>query len=82
MDTINKTAIKIASAIIHCYRYIVSPLLAPSCRHLPTCSEYSLECIKRHGLFRGAWHSIKRIIRCRPGGTSGYDPIPKKETNE
>ena len=49
-----------------------------SCRHIPTCSNYAIEAIDKHGSFRGTILSIKRIIRCNPWGTSGYDPVPNK----
>ncbi len=59
------------------YRLLVSPLLAPRCRHLPTCSEYALEALGAHGAARGAWLTLRRLARCHPWGTSGYDPVPE-----
>ena len=53
--------------------------MGPSCRHYPTCSEYSIESIKTHGVIRGVYLALKRISRCRPGGTHGFDPVPKRE---
>jgi len=53
-----------------------------SCRHLPTCSEYTIEALRTFGLFRGSYLSIKRILRCRPGGSHGYDPLPKKDPSK
>ena len=64
---------------IRFYRIGISPLLPSRCRHLPTCSEYALEALEMHGPFRGLWLSIKRIGRCHPWGTHGYDPVPHKE---
>ena len=52
------------------------------CRHIPTCSNYAIEAIERFGTFRGTIISIKRILRCRPHGTSGYDPVIKEDKNE
>ena len=61
---------------IYLYRYCISPLTPPSCRFVPTCSEYAVIAIRRHGPFKGLWLAVKRILRCRPGGGSGYDPVP------
>ena len=67
---------ELAKAPIHAYRWTLRPWLGAHCRHLPTCSEYGLEAIERNGAWRGLWLTASRIIRCRPGGTSGYDPVP------
>jgi len=61
------------------YQLVVSPMLPNTCRHLPTCSEYALEALEMHGPLRGLWLSIKRIGRCHPWGTHGYDPVPHKK---
>jgi putative membrane protein insertion efficiency factor len=62
--------------LIKFYQLAVSPLLGPKCRFTPTCSQYGIEALRKHGLFKGGWLTIKRIVRCRPGGGSGYDPVP------
>jgi putative membrane protein insertion efficiency factor len=62
--------------LIHAYRFVLSPLLGPRCRYLPTCSEYALEALNRHGLWRGARLAVRRILRCHPWGGSGHDPVP------
>ncbi len=62
--------------IIKAYRTFISPLLAPSCRYIPTCSEYGLQAIKKYGPFKGGWLTVKRISRCHPWGGHGYDPVP------
>ena len=61
---------------IRFYRRFISPLTPPSCRFTPTCSEYAIEAITKHGPFKGAWLAIRRVLRCRPGGGSGFDPVP------
>jgi putative membrane protein insertion efficiency factor len=62
--------------LIKFYQYAVSPVLGPKCRFTPTCSQYAVEALKKHGLLKGGWLTVKRISRCRPGGGSGYDPVP------
>jgi putative membrane protein insertion efficiency factor len=62
--------------LIKAYQYFISPLTPASCRYQPTCSHYTLEALKKHGLFKGGWLSIKRIFSCHPWGGSGHDPVP------
>jgi uncharacterized protein len=64
------------SAPIRLYRVLLSPVLGPRCRYLPSCSEYALEALARHGVGRGGWLALRRILRCHPWGGSGYDPVP------
>tara|TARA_Y100000817_G_scaffold286895_1_gene255057 strand:+ start:759 stop:998 length:240 start_codon:yes stop_codon:yes gene_type:complete len=78
----HKSIKKILIALIKAYQYFISPLMSPHCRHIPTCSCYAREAIEEHGVFRGIILSLRRIIRCRPGGTQGYDPVPKKDHHE
>ena len=70
----------VLSAPIHAYRYVLSPLLPPSCRFAPTCSAYALEALAVHGPFKGTWLAVRRVSRCHPitflGGGSGIDPVP------
>ncbi|MEL7000607.1 MAG: membrane protein insertion efficiency factor YidD [Pseudomonadota bacterium] len=61
---------------IRAYRLVGSPWVGRNCRFAPTCSEYALEALERHGAFRGTWLMVRRIARCRPRGGSGYDPVP------
>ena len=68
--------------VVKLYQAIISPLMPSSCRHLPTCSEYTIEALRTFGLLRGSCLSIKRILRCRPGGSHGYDPLPKKDSSK
>jgi uncharacterized protein len=62
---------------IRAYRVLISPLLPPSCRFLPTCSDYAIEALQRHGAGRGLALSLWRLARCHPWGGSGYDPVPE-----
>jgi len=66
----------IAILFIRAYQVLLSPLLPNACRYTPTCSQYTIEALKKYGFFKGLWLGIKRISRCRPGGGSGYDPVP------
>ena len=61
---------------VRAYQWFISPLLPPSCRYEPTCSAYAIEALQRHGLLRGSWLTLRRLIRCHPWGGSGYDPVP------
>jgi putative membrane protein insertion efficiency factor len=63
---------------IKIYQLFISPVLPQSCRHVPSCSNYAVEALKLHGPLLGFWLSLKRISRCHPWGTSGYDPVPAK----
>lgn len=62
---------------IRAYQLLLSPWLGGSCRHVPSCSSYAIEAIERFGPLSGGWLAVKRIARCRPRGTSGYDPVPE-----
>jgi putative membrane protein insertion efficiency factor len=61
---------------VYFYRACISPMLPPSCRYTPSCSQYSIEAVKKYGPLRGGWLAIKRIARCHPWGGEGYDPVP------
>ncbi len=61
---------------IKLYQLLLSPLIGPSCRFTPTCSNYAIEAINKHGPFKGFWLAIKRISKCHPWGDSGHDPVP------
>jgi len=62
--------------LIRLYQKFISPVLPPSCRHYPTCSEYSAEAIKKYGIFKGGYLSAVRILKCNPLFKGGYDPVP------
>jgi putative membrane protein insertion efficiency factor len=65
-----------AIALVTFYQRTLSPYTPGTCRHEPTCSVYTKEAIERYGALRGSWLGIKRLSRCRPLGTAGYDPVP------
>ena len=63
-------------ALLRAYQLTLSPLLGPCCRFQPSCSEFALEALARHGALRGTWLTMHRIGRCHPFGGVGYDPVP------
>ena len=79
---LNKILIFPLIALIKFYQYAISPWLGKNCRYEPTCSHYTLEALKVHGLFKGGFLGIKRIMSCHPWGGSGYDPVPPKRNYE
>ena len=75
---VNKIITYFLISIIRIYQLFISPILGQNCRYLPTCSEYSIESIKKFGFFRGIFLSLKRISKCHPWGNHGYDPVPNR----
>ena len=67
--------------IIRGYQLFLSPLLGPRCRYFPSCSEYAMEALGRHGAWHGGKLTIKRLLRCHPWGRSGLDPVPHNHTS-
>ncbi|MFP3974715.1 MAG: membrane protein insertion efficiency factor YidD [Dehalococcoidia bacterium] len=67
---------EIVLGFIDFYRITISPLTPPSCRYLPTCSQYGLEAISKYGVLKGGWMTMKRIVRCHPFAKGGVDPVP------
>ena len=67
--------------LIRFYQKCISPLMPNVCRYTPSCSQYFIEALQIHGVIKGSWLGIKRILRCHPWGKSGYDPVPPKKQN-
>jgi len=76
MKTLQKILIFPFIFLIRFYQVCISPFTPSACRFSPTCSSYTLQALKKHGLFKGGWLGIKRIASCHPWGKSGYDPVP------
>ena len=66
--------------LVKIYQAVLSPMLPSSCRHTPTCSQYTIEAIRVWGPFKGLWLGLKRLSKCHPWGTHGYDPVPPKNS--
>ncbi len=65
--------------LVRFYQLCISPIIGPRCRFYPTCSHYTIEAIQKHGVLKGGWLAIKRIVRCHPGNPGGVDPVPPCE---
>lgn len=76
MNILKSLLTKFLVFLVRIYQRVLSPLLPPSCRYTPTCSQYAVEALKKHGPWRGLLLSIRRFTRCHPWGGSGYDPVP------
>ena len=64
------------AGLVRGYQLVISPALPPSCRFTPSCSQYALEAITRHGAVRGTWLTVRRLVRCHPFHPGGFDPVP------
>lgn len=79
---VSRVPVWLAGMLVRGYQLVISPLLhaiagpGAGCRFTPTCSEYARIALERHGLFRGGWLALRRILRCHPFGGSGHDPVP------
>lgn len=67
---------KLLIGLIRLYQITLSPYIGRACRYTPTCSNYGIEAIQKHGPFKGFWLTCKRVLSCNPWGGSGYDPVP------
>ena len=75
---INRIIVLPLILIIKTYQLFISPIIGQNCRYLPTCSEYTVECLKKFGIIKGIYLSFKRISKCHPWCSHGYDPVPNK----
>lgn len=69
---------KILIYIVRLYQKFLSPFLGAQCRYTPTCSQYAVEALQKHGALKGSWLALKRIVSCNPWGGHGHDPVPEK----
>ncbi|WP_028239340.1 membrane protein insertion efficiency factor YidD [Stutzerimonas azotifigens] len=70
--------LRLARLMVRAHQYLISPLLGPRCRFHPSCSQYALEALDRHGLWRGSSLTLRRLLRCHPWHAGGYDPVPPR----
>ena len=70
---------RIVVALLRAYKWALSPLFLPACRYVPTCSEYALEAVQRHGALLGGAKAAWRLLRCHPFAKGGYDPVDKEQ---
>ena len=68
--------------LVRFYQLVISPYTPSTCRYTPTCSNYTIEALKKRGLFVGGWLSLKRIFSCHPWGGKGYDPVPEQKNKK
>lgn len=76
LNALRRLAVTLLVLPIRFYQVAISPHTPPACRFTPTCSQYAIEAIRKHGPFKGLYLAVKRILRCNPWGGSGYDPVP------
>jgi len=76
LNRIGKAAGWILIKLVRFYQLAISPYLGRSCRYTPTCSQYFIEAVKKHGPLKGSYLGVRRILRCHPWGGHGYDPVP------
>jgi len=76
MKLINKILASFFIGLIKLYQFTLSPFFGSQCRFTPTCSQYGIEALQKHGALKGSWLTMKRFVRCNPWGGSGYDPVP------
>lgn len=76
VDFLRNAIVGIMLIPVYIYKVCISPFTPPSCRFVPTCSQYAIEALRKHGPLKGSWLAIRRILRCHPWGGSGYDPVP------
>lgn len=82
LNRLRQIVVSVLIAPIRFYRYAISPWLPPSCRFVPTCSQYAIEALQVHGPLKGLYLALRRLLRCHPitwlGGGQGYDPVPPR----
>ena len=73
---LSRVGVGAAVGLVRAYQLLISPWLGRPCRHVPSCSAYAIGALRRFGVVRGGWLTLRRLARCHPWGTGGYDPVP------
>ena len=76
MGVIDSLGKRVALSLLRLYQRAISPSMPPSCRFVPSCSEYTYQAISKYGVIKGGWLGLKRLLRCHPFHPGGYDPVP------
>ena len=76
---LSKATVWVLLLVVRCYQIVLAPMLGNCCRFTPSCSNYCMEALRVHGVFKGLWLTVARLARCRPGGPCGYDPVPPRK---
>ena len=82
MKYVNLVIKSVMIFMIRIYQRCISPLFPPTCRFYPTCSAYVIQALEKHGVLKGSYLGIKRILKCHPGNPGGYDPVPEVDTSK
>lgn len=78
MTAVRGGAARLLISAIQVYRHMISPMRPASCRFMPTCSQYAVDAVTEYGAFRGGWLALRRLLRCGPWHSGGWDPIPER----
>jgi len=75
----SRAAVWAAVVVVQAYQVMLRPLLIGTCKYCPSCSDYAVEALRTHGLWRGGWLAVRRVLRCHPFSPGGIDPVPQRE---
>lgn len=82
LQRLRTAPLRLVIGVIQLYRHMVSPLRLPSCRFMPTCSQYAVDALSEYGLIRGGWLAVLRLLKCGPWHRGGWDPIPERRSSD
>lgn len=77
--SISQALIRAMVGVLKVYQWALSPFLGSNCRFYPSCSQYSIEALQHHGVLRGVWLTLRRLVKCHPYHSGGFDPVPLKQ---